>query len=89
MFEALINECRESFAELGWRKSLFRGRARDLKRAFKAEKLNEQYWEKYLVLCEQGRVVWSTYVQANMGMFAAGNEDLPGNTLFGVDPYFY
>lgn len=88
MFEALINECRARFAQFGWRKSIFRGKVRDVGKAFRAEGLREKDWKRYIVLAEQGRVVWAAYTQANEGLFAAGKKDLPGNTVFSVDEYF-
>ena len=42
----------------------------------------------YRLLLEHGRVVWGTIVQANVGLFSPGDDDLPANTLISPDPAF-
>lgn len=87
-FESLIHECRENLAAFGWRRTILGRRKRDFKKAFKREGVNEQFHQRYNHLAEFGRVVWSSWAQVNEHIFDAGVDDLPGNSVYGLDPYF-
>ena len=46
------------------------------------------FYEKQETLFRKGRIGWGALVEADDGVFAPGNDDLPGVLLFSEDEYF-
>jgi len=46
------------------------------------------FYEKQETLFRKGRIGWGALVEADEGVFAPGNDDLPGVLLFSEDEYF-
>ncbi|OWY71294.1 hypothetical protein B7486_11925 [cyanobacterium TDX16] len=87
-FESLIKKCRENLTSFALRKNLLGRRRRDFNRAFKIEGIAAEFHDRYASLAESGRVVWSSCAQASENIFNPGVNDLPGNSIYGLDPYF-
>lgn len=88
MFDALIKECRDRLQTYGWGRNLLFIRRRNIARSLRRQGIGSEHIEDYRELIEHGQVVWATCAQVNGLMVEPGRADLPGNTIFGLDPYF-
>jgi hypothetical protein len=86
-FARLITECRTAFDRgrsgiLHWFGLRWRPGGSD------EEGVDARLRPHYKMLAARGRVVWGGVAQVNVGMFAAGREDLPGVTVYSPDGYY-